>query len=246
LRQTVGEASDDQEGRTEEGARDDPHDGAEQVAVASTRDGVQHQVKCACDEIGDAERHPVTAEGARRCEGHDEHRRDRGEHGQPGGAFLGIEGIRQPRVCGPGPPEHAEEQQAAEETTPRRAVREESRHLRDREHEDEIEEELQGPDLLSALGLPIVDAEPGHCSPRTQRGTSFVVADRLRGLDAADDACCVTAVLGAVRVIDPIVDVIVRVDEADVLLDAAGQDPAFVATWVPRNQAAVRPFTDRT
>jgi hypothetical protein len=56
------------------------------------------EVECADHEIGDAEGHPVGAEGARRREGNDEPGRDRGEHSQADGAFLGIEGIRQPGV----------------------------------------------------------------------------------------------------------------------------------------------------
>ena len=108
LPRTVEEACDHQQGGTEGGGWDDPHDGAEQVAVAATGDGVQNEVEGADDEIGDAEEHPVGAEGARRCERHEEHRRNRREHGQPDDAFLGIEGVRQPGVRRPGPPERPE------------------------------------------------------------------------------------------------------------------------------------------
>jgi hypothetical protein len=78
-------------------------------------EGADHQ-------IGDAEDHPVRAEGTRRCERDDQHRRDRGEHGQPHGAFLRIHGIGQPGVRGPGPPERAEQQRAPQEATPGRAA----------------------------------------------------------------------------------------------------------------------------
>jgi hypothetical protein len=90
LPRAVEEARDHQQGRTEGGGRDDPHDGAEKVAVATTGNGIQDEVEGARDEIGDAEGDTVTAEGARRCERHHEHRCDRCEHGQPDCAFLGT------------------------------------------------------------------------------------------------------------------------------------------------------------
>src|SRR5207302_3446224 len=42
-----------------------------------------------------------------------------------------------------------------EETTPRRVVRQEARHLGDREDHDKVEGELEGRDPLFVLGLPI-------------------------------------------------------------------------------------------
>jgi hypothetical protein len=108
------------------------------------------------DEIGDAEGHRLSAERSRHGERHHEHRPDRGEDREPNGAFLGVEGVRQPRVRAPGPPQRAEEQQAPHEATPRRIAEEEARHLRDGEDEDEIEEEFQRRDALFALGPPIV------------------------------------------------------------------------------------------
>jgi hypothetical protein len=122
-------------------------------------------VEGAHNEIGDAEGDPVTAEGARRCKRHHEHR---GEHGEPDGAFLGIEGIRQPRIRRPGPPQHAEQQQGPHEATPRRAAREEGGHLGDGEDDDKVEEELEGRDPLFVLGLPIALTDPGHDSLRIQ------------------------------------------------------------------------------
>ena len=44
-------------------------------------------------------------------------------------------------------------------------MREEARHLRDGEDDNEIEEELQGRDPLFALGLSIVHTVPGPYSP---------------------------------------------------------------------------------
>jgi hypothetical protein len=44
-------------------------------------------------------------------------------------------------------------------------VREDARHLRDGEDDNEIEEELQGRDPLCALGLSIVHTDPGPYAP---------------------------------------------------------------------------------
>jgi hypothetical protein len=72
----------------------------------------EHEMECSDHQIADAEDHCIAAECTGCCQGDDQHRRNRGEHGQADGAFLGIEGIGQPRVRGPGPPEGAEQQQA--------------------------------------------------------------------------------------------------------------------------------------
>ena len=69
---------------------------------------------------------------------------------------------------------------------------------------------------------------------------------RLGAHDVADGACGVAAVLGAVRGVDLVVDVVDCVHEGDVFLDAGGPDRPWWRTRVPRNQAAVRPLTDRT
>src|SRR5918996_3652984 len=115
-------------------------------------------------EVGAAKAPPAGAEAPRRCEGNDEHRRDRGEHRQPYSALLGIEKVRQPSVSRPYPPERPQQKEAPEETTPSRAVRQEARHLRDGEDDHEVEEEFQRRDPLFTLSLSTVATDPGHCS----------------------------------------------------------------------------------
>ena len=82
--------------------------------------------------------------------------------GQPDGAFLGIEGVRQPGVRRPGPPQRAEQQQAPQETVPGRISREEPGDLRDGEDEDEVEEQLEWRDPLVALDR--ANVHPGQPS----------------------------------------------------------------------------------
>jgi len=52
---------------------------------------------------------------------------------------------------------------------------------------------------------------------------------RLRAHDSANDVCCVAAVLGAVRDVDLVLEIVAGIGEGDVLGDAAGLDAAFVA-----------------
>jgi hypothetical protein len=152
LPRTVQETRDHQQGRGQHPDRCDPHDGAEQVAVPAAGDAVQEEVEGAHGEICDTEGHPVTAERARSCERHDQHRHHRAEHSEPDGAFLSVQGVRQPGVRRPSPPEGAQQKEAPEEAVPRGAVREEARHLRDCEDENEIEEQLQARDPVLVLG----------------------------------------------------------------------------------------------
>jgi hypothetical protein len=52
------------------------------------------------------------------------------------------------RVSDPCPPDRREDEHPAEDSTPRRLVRQQARDLSDREHEDQVEEELERGDLM--------------------------------------------------------------------------------------------------
>src|SRR5436190_1095937 len=69
-----------------------------------------------------------------------------------------------------------------------------------------------------------------HClgSPSGARNELERCGSRFRGEDGADDAGGVPAVLGAVGGVDLVAQV-VRLDEENILPDAAGLDPCFVA-----------------
>ena len=89
------------------------------------------------------------AERVGHAEGDDQQRRHRGEDDQPHRALLGVDHAGQPGVADPGPPEHAEHQQALGHPLPGRVVGHQRRALGDREDEDEVEEELQRRDPLA-------------------------------------------------------------------------------------------------
>jgi hypothetical protein len=129
-----------------------PHDGPEQIPVTATGLGEQHEMEAADHQIGDGERHGVPPEGLGRCERHQEHRAGRGEHGQPDAALLRIQHVGEPGVRGPRPPDDGEQQQAAPEPAPGGVLREERRDLREGEHDDEVEEQLEWCDAMPAFG----------------------------------------------------------------------------------------------
>ena len=106
-------------------------------------------------EVGEAEQHGVVSEGARHRQPDAEHRRHRGEHRQPDAALVDVDRARQPCVSGPRPPERREHEHPVEHPVPGRVVREQARDLGDREHEDEVKEELERRDLVlvAVVGL---------------------------------------------------------------------------------------------
>jgi hypothetical protein len=99
------------------------------------------------------EQHSVVSEGARHRQGDAEHRAHRGEHHQPDATLVDIDRARQPRVYAPRPPERREDEHPAEDSTPRRVVREQDRDLGDGEHEGQVEEELERGDLVLIAAL---------------------------------------------------------------------------------------------
>ena len=107
------------------------------------------------DQERDAEQDAVTPERVRDGERGDKHRRHRDKHCSPHSAHIGIDGVRQPGVGRPGPPEHPENQESVPKPTPRRIVRQHRCDLREREHEHEIEEKLERRYAFLTLSLQL-------------------------------------------------------------------------------------------
>ena len=63
----------------------------------------------------------------------------------------------------------------------------------------------------------------------------------MRGEGGSDDAWAVSAVLGAVRSIEFIVEVVITLLERDILLQAGGPDAAFVANLRPAEPGRAGP-----
>ena len=154
----------DQEGADGRG-RGEAEDRVKAVGIVACDSGGENQVEKADEEVGDPEEHRVVAEGAGNRQRGDQHRPHRGEHHQPDAALVDVSRARQPGVDAPRPPERRENEHPAEDASPRRVVREQSRDLRDREHEGQVEEELERRDLMLAVELGVGRLHPGHPSP---------------------------------------------------------------------------------
>ena len=167
LRSAVGEPGDDDQHGPDRRPDRKAEDAAQHGAVASRGEDEEDDVEQAHGEVGDAEEDTVVPEGVRHRKGDDEQRSHRAEDRQPHGALVRVDIVRQPGVAGPGPPERAEHEQSPPDAGPGRVAREHRRHLRDREHEDEVEEELERGDTLLAFGAhgKILMGRPASGSP---------------------------------------------------------------------------------
>ena len=137
--QSAGE----QQRNADEGRAREPGDRAPQAGVVAARDQEEPDVRGAHGAVGDRELDRAIAERVGHRERRHEHRRHRREHRQPDRPVLGIDDARQPGVTGPGPPEDQQHQQSLAETGPAVLVDHQRRALSQREHEDEVEEQLE-------------------------------------------------------------------------------------------------------
>ena len=85
------------------------------------------------------------------------HRDQRDEKRSADETLLGVDRVGQPGVSRPRPPERAEHEHAATDPREGRVVREQGRHLREREHEDQVKEEFSRGDAMLLL-----DCRRGH------------------------------------------------------------------------------------
>ena len=145
--------------------REGPHRVAKRGIVAAG-EHEQRDVAGAHDSVRDRERQRAVAERLGHAERDDEHRCHRTEHGAAHGALFGVDDAGEPGVAHPGPPEDREHEHPASDALPRRLRGHQRAALREAEHEDEIEEQLQ---RLDGLALPERGAEPRHPSRRGRR-----------------------------------------------------------------------------
>ena len=149
---------------------DERRHGAGQRRIAAGGEREQRRVQQAQRQIADAPQHAVAGEGARRGQGDDQHHRHRREHDQPRQHQLGVDGAGQPAVARPGPPDERQQDQSAAELGERRVLGEEPGDLRQREHEDEVEEQLERrDDRLVRVGADESAAPPFLLDRRAHR-----------------------------------------------------------------------------
>jgi hypothetical protein len=152
LRGPVEERGGDQQQRGRERRAREPPDRLAGVHVLVGL-GEDEDVQPARRGVGDGEHEGVVAEGLRHRERRDQERAHHGEDQEPLAVLLGGHVVGQPRVRGPRPPEHREDQQALAEPAPGRPIGHQSGDLGQREDEHEVEEQLQrGYALLLGCG----------------------------------------------------------------------------------------------
>ena len=137
----------EQRGPQDRGRRE-PDEGAVAVGIAAASEGRQGEMDEADEQVGDAEQDGLASKRFRNRQRDDEHRRGRSEHRQPDAALVHVHRAGQRGIGGPRPPERREDEHPAKDSVPRRVVSEQLRDLRDREHENEVEEELERCDLV--------------------------------------------------------------------------------------------------
>ena len=125
-----------------------PDDRLAKRRVVAAGEHEQRDVRDPHDGVGEREDQRGVVERLGHAQPDDEQRRHRGEDHEPDGVLLGIDDARQPGVADPRPPQHAEHEHALRQALPRRLVGHQRRALRQREHEDEVEEQLQRRDRL--------------------------------------------------------------------------------------------------
>jgi hypothetical protein len=113
----------------------------------------ENDVEKTDQEVRDAEQEGVVSKRAGYCKGDDQHRGHGCEHRQSDAALVDVHRARQPGVSLPRPPERRENEHPVEDTTPCRVARKQARDLGEREHEDEVEEQLERGDLMLGLAL---------------------------------------------------------------------------------------------
>ena len=107
----------------------------------------------------------VVSERAGHRQGDAEHRPHGGEHDQPDAALIDVQRAGQPGIAAPRPPDRRQHEHPPKHSAPRRVIGEQARDLRDREHEDQVEEQLERGDLMLAVKLGVGRLHPGHPSP---------------------------------------------------------------------------------
>ena len=131
------------------------------------------------DEKRQSEDEAMSAEGFRDCERGDKQRRGCDKHHRQHDPVVRVDRVRQPGIARPRPPQNRHNEQAATEPTPRRIIHQQGRHLRKREHEHEVEEELGRRYPAIRLGVKL-GHNPTLTQTRWRRETNLGV-DGCRG-----------------------------------------------------------------
>ncbi len=145
----VGERCGDQQRGSESRAAGEADRRLAQAGIVAAGEHEQRDVRSPYDRVSTGEQQAGVAEHVGHAERRHEQPRHGGEDREPDDALLGVDDAGQPGIADPAPPQHAEHEQSLREPRPRRRVGHQRGALREREHEDEVEEQLQRRDGLA-------------------------------------------------------------------------------------------------
>ena len=171
----VEERGGGQQGHRDRGADGQAEHRVAQAVVVGAGEHEETDVGDPHGPVGECEDEGEVAEGLGHAERDDQQRRHRPEHDQPHRALLGVEHAGQPGVADPGPPEHAQHQQALGQPFPGGVVRHQRRALGQGQDEDEVEEELQ---WRHPLAFAQRGAEAGAAFSGTAAIAAILTSDR--------------------------------------------------------------------
>ena len=193
LGRVVHEPGGEDERRAEEAPGNDAQDRDEEFGFGTGRERVQRKVHDRHDQKCHTEEDAVVTERLGHGERGDEHRGHGHQHGGQHCVSARIDGVRQPGIRRPRPPDRGEDQQPRPEPRPGRVLRDHGCRLCEREDEDEIEVELERRDpVLTLYGLLTHGSRGSQGAGVTQcSGHASLDQDANQLLLVLDRAVCV-------------------------------------------------------
>ena len=152
---TRNERRDDDQRRAGEGGASRPQHSRQQIRLGPPCHRKQPDEHDLHDQKRQSEDEAMTAERFRDCERGDKQRRGCDKHHRQHDPVIRVDCVRQPGIARPCPPQNRHNEQPATEPTPRRIIHQQGRHLRKREHEHEVEEELGRRHPVVQLGVKL-------------------------------------------------------------------------------------------
>ena len=143
------EGAGDQQAHPERGAHRQSIDRPAKARVIAARESEHPDLPEADGAVGDRELEREVPECRRHADRDDQQGDHRAEDHHPHLHVLRVDDAGQPRVADPRPPQQRQDQQPLADALPGGVVGHQLRALRDREHEDEVEEQLQRADALA-------------------------------------------------------------------------------------------------
>lgn len=139
----VDEPTEEHDESGAEEPRSEPEQGAPLTRIIADTPAEERDVENAHGEVRDREPDALVLIRVGYREGHEERCGHGHQHDESHNKALDVDRVRHPRVRGPGPPDEREHESGSGEPRRARVLEDQQSHLCKREHEDEVEEELE-------------------------------------------------------------------------------------------------------